>query len=363
MNNKFKNILITGGAGFIGSALVKKLVMKKFNIINIDKLSYASDLNNLKKIENLKNYKFIKLDISNFKKLKNIFDQYQPKYVINCAAESHVDRSIENSKDFIESNIIGTYNLLECVKLGLQSKKLYKKDKFKLFHQVSTDEVFGDSERSKVPPDEKTPYNPSSPYSATKASSDHLVTSWGRTFQIPFTISICTNNYGPFQFPEKLIPVIILNSLKGKNIPIYGDGKQIRDWLYVDDHADALFKVVINGRVGETYNIGGHNEKTNLEVVNTLCTILDKLKPPKNISVNSYSDLIEFVFDRPGHDKRYAIDASKIQKELKWVPQESFESGMEKTVKWYLDNNIWISNIIDGTYKTNRLGSSIQKKT
>ena len=342
MNNKFKNILITGGAGFIGSALVKKLVMKKFNIINIDKLSYASDLNNLKKIENLKNYKFIKLDISNFKKLKKIFDQYQPQYVINCAAESHVDRSIENSKDFIESNIIGTYNLLECVKLGLQSKKLYKKDKFKLFHQVSTDEVFGDSERSKVPPDEKTPYNPSSPYSATKASSDHLVTSWGRTFQIPFTISICTNNYGPFQFPEKLIPVIILNSLQGKKIPVYGDGKQIRDWLYVEDHADAILKIVFNKKyTNQKFNISGNNQVKNIDLVKIICNQLNELVDLKPNNLKDFKDLINFVKDRPGHDRKYILNSKKIKTSLNWKPKYAINNGINLTVDWYLKNILW----------------------
>jgi dTDP-glucose 4,6-dehydratase len=342
MNNKLNNILITGGAGFIGSALVKKLVMKKYNIINIDKLTYASDLNNLKKIKNLKNYKFIKLDISNFKKLKKIFDQYKPQYVINCAAESHVDRSIANSNDFIESNIIGTYNLLECVKISMQSKKLYKKNEFKLFHQVSTDEVFGDSERAKMPPDEKTAYSPSSPYSATKASSDHLVTSWGRTFKIPFTISICTNNYGPFQFPEKLIPVIILNSLKGKKIPVYGDGRQIRDWLYVEDHVDAILKIVFNKKyINQKFNISGNNQVKNIDLVKIICNQLNELVISKPNNLKDFKNLINFVKDRPGHDKKYILNSKKIKKFLNWKPKYSIGKGMNLTLNWYLKNIEW----------------------
>lgn len=347
MNNKLKNILITGGAGFIGSSLVKKLVKKKFNIINIDKLSYASDLNNLKEIENLKNYKFIKLDISNFRKVKNIFDQYKPQYVINCAAESHVDRSIANSKDFIDSNIIGTYNLLECVRIGMQSKKLGIKNNFKLFHQVSTDEVFGDSEKSNDPPDEKTPYSPSSPYSATKASSDHLVTSWGRTFNIPFTISICTNNYGPFQFPEKLIPVIILNSLKGKKIPIYGDGKQIRDWLYVEDHVNAILKIIFNKKhLNQKFNISGNNQVKNIDLVKIICNQLNKLVILKPKNIKDFKNLIEFVTDRAGHDRKYILNSKKIKNFLNWKPQYTISKGMSLTLNWYLKNTEWYKHKI-----------------
>ena len=347
MNNKLKNILITGGAGFIGSSLVKKLVKKNFNIINIDKLSYASDLNNLKEIENLKNYKFIKLDISNFRTVKNIFDQYKPQYVINCAAESHVDRSIANSKDFIDSNIIGTYNLLECVRIGMQSKKLGIKNNFKLFHQVSTDEVFGDSEKSNDPPDEKTPYSPSSPYSATKASSDHLVTSWGRTFKIPFTISICTNNYGPFQFPEKLIPVIILNSLKGKKIPIYGDGKQIRDWLYVEDHVNAILKIIFNKKyINQRFNISGNNQVTNIDLVTIICNQLNRLIISKPNDLKDFKSLINFVKDRPGHDRKYILNSKKIKTFLSWKPKYNIDRGINLTVNWYLKNIKWCQNKI-----------------
>lgn len=342
MNNKLKNILITGGVGFIGSALVKKLVKKKYNIINIDKLSYASDLENLKTIKNLKNYKFIKLDISNFKKLNDIFYKYKPQYVINCAAESHVDRSIESSKDFIKSNIIGTYNLLECIRTGIQSKKFYKKNEFKLFHQVSTDEVFGDSERSKVPPDERTAYSPSSPYSATKASADHLVTSWGRTFKIPFTISICTNNYGPFQFPEKLIPVIILNSLNGKNIPIYGDGKQTRDWLYVEDHVDAILKIVFNkGYINQRFNISGNNQVKNIDLVKIICNQLNRLITSKPNDLKDFKNLINFVKDRPGHDRKYILNSKKIKTFLSWKPKYDIDRGINLTVNWYLKNIKW----------------------
>jgi len=367
MNNSLSNkilkkrFMITGGAGFIGSSLIRFLIEKtSHQVLNLDKLTYASNIESLKNVSKNSRYQFVQGDICNKEIISKLFTEFKPDIVMHLAAETHVDRSIDGPANFIQTNVIGTLVMLECAREYWNKKK--NKNNF-IFHHISTDEVYGSLDNTKDFFTETTSYNPSSPYSASKASSDHLVRSWGHTYGLPIIITNCSNNYGPYQFPEKLIPLMITNALEGRPLPVYGDGKQIRDWLYVDDHADALFKVVINGRVGETYNIGGHNEKTNLEVVNTLCTILDKLKPPKNISVNSYSDLIEFVFDRPGHDKRYAIDASKIQKELKWVPQESFESGMEKTVKWYLDNNIWISNIIDGTYKTNRLGSSIQKKT
>jgi dTDP-glucose 4,6-dehydratase len=342
MNNKLKNILITGGAGFIGSALVRKIVKKKYNIINIDKLSYASDLNNLKKVDNLKNYKFINLDISNFRKLKKVFNKYNPQYVINCAAESHVDRSIANSKDFINSNIIGTYNLLECIRIGMQSKNPYLKNNFKLFHQVSTDEVYGDSEELKVDPDEKTSYNPSSPYSATKASSDHLVTAWARTFKIPFTISICTNNYGPFQFPEKLIPVIILNSLNGKKIPVYGDGKQIRDWLYVEDHVNAILKIVFNKKYkNQKFNISGNNQVKNIDLVKIICNQLNELVVSKPKNIKDFKNLIQFVVDRAGHDRKYALNSKKIKNLLNWKPKYNIDKGISLTLNWYLKNLEW----------------------
>ena len=354
-------ILISGGAGFIGSAVIRLIIRNtSHRVLNLDKLTYAGNLNSLISINKSEHYKFIKGDICDDKLLDSIFSEFKPDIVMHLAAESHVDRSIDSPKEFINSNINGTFKMLESARKYWASLDKNLQTKFR-FHHISTDEVYGSLENNMDFFTEMTSYNPSSPYSASKASSDHLVRSWGHTYGLPIIITNCSNNYGPYQFPEKLIPLMITNALEGKPLPVYGDGKQIRDWLYVDDHADALLKVVTDGTVGETYNIGGHNEKTNLEVVNTLCTILDKLRPSKNISVNSYSDLIEFVFDRPGHDKRYAIDASKIQRELKWIPRETFESGMEKTVKWYLKNNIWLSNILDGTHQRNRLGLITKK--
>jgi len=340
------NILVTGGAGFIGSALVKKLVkIKKYNVINIDKLSYASDLNNLNSIKNYKNYRFIKLDLFNFKKLKKIFDKYKPQYVINCAAESHVDNSIKSSNVFINSNIIGTYNLLECVRLNI--KKNNQDKKFILFHQVSTDEVFGDIDNIKKIPNENTNYNPSSPYSASKASSDLLVSAWSRTFKIPYTISICTNNYGPFQFPEKFIPKIIFNCINGEKIPVYGDGKQIRDWLFVEDHVDAIIKIVFNKKYkNQKFNISGNNQIKNIDLVNLICSKLNKMiiKKPKNIS--DFKKLISFVKDRPGHDRKYILNSNKIKKVLNWKSKISVNKGIILTLNWYLKNIEWMKNKI-----------------
>ena len=345
MKIRQKTILVTGGAGFIGSALIRRLVKKNYYIINIDKLSYASDLRNLHSIKKYKNYKFIKANISNLNKLKNIFKKYTPQYVINCAAESHVDRSIKSSGSFIKSNIIGTYNLLECVRISMIRNKFYQKNKFHLFHQVSTDEVFGDSEKLKTAPDENSNYNPSSPYSATKASSDNLVVAWGRTFNIPYTISICTNNYGPFQFPEKLIPVIILNSLKGKKIPVYGDGKQIRDWLYVEDHVDAILKIVFNKKIkNEKFNISGNNQVKNIDLVKIICNLLNrsvKLKP-KNVS--DFKKLIEFTKDRLGHDRRYFLKSRKITDSFGWTPKYPIKKALKITLNWYLKNREWCKN-------------------
>lgn len=340
-----QTILVTGGAGFIGSALIRKLVKKNYYILNIDKLGYASDLRNLYSIKKYKNYKFIKLNISNLNQLKNIFKKYNPQYVINCAAESHVDRSIKSSGDFIKSNILGTYNLLECIRISIGKNKFYQKNKFQLFHQVSTDEVFGDSDKLKLPPDEDSNYNPSSPYSATKASADNLVVAWGRTFNIPYTISICTNNYGPFQFPEKLIPVTILNSLRGKKIPVYGDGKQIRDWLYVEDHIEAILKIVFNKKIkNEKFNISGNNQVKNIDLVKIICNLLNrsvKLKP-KNVS--DFKNLIEFTKDRLGHDRKYFLKSKKITNYFNWKPKYNIKRGLKKTLNWYLNNIKWCNN-------------------
>ena len=332
-----KKILVTGGLGFIGSAIVKQLIKKNYFVINIDCLSYAANLKNLQEIENLKNYKFFKLDISNKNKLKKIFNKYRPEYIINCAAETHVDNSIVSSKGFIKSNIIGTFNLLECVKeLNLDSKN------FKLFHQVSTDEVFGDSFKIKNAPKEISPYFPSSPYSASKASADHLVVAWGRTYKIPYSISICTNNYGPRQFPEKLIPKTIHNALSGKKIPVYGDGKQIRDWLFVEDHASAVLKILFSTKSkNNKFNISGNNQVTNIKLINTICNYLNNKVKQKPKKIQFFNELIEFVKDRPGHDRKYFLNSTKIKKSLNWMPKYKIKEGIENTVDWYLKNLNW----------------------
>lgn len=330
-----KTILVTGGAGFIGSALVRHILdYSNFKVINIDKLTYASNLSSLKKYEKNKNYLFIKIDICNRKKIFEIFKEYSPQLIIHLAAETHVDRSIISANNFIKTNILGTYNLLEISKEYYQNLDLKYKKKFR-FHHISTDEVYGDLKKKVPPADEENRYMPSSPYSASKASADHLVRSWFRTYGLPVIISNCSNNYGPYQFPEKLIPLIILNALKKKELPVYGNGQQIRDWLYVDDHAEALFKIVTKGKIGETYNIGGNNQIKNINVVKIICKILDSIKP-LNIKNKKYSDLIVYVKDRPGHDKRYAINTQKITKKLNWRPKESFKTGIYKTIKWYI---------------------------
>lgn len=352
-----KNILITGGAGFIGSALIRHIINKTHHkVINLDRLTYASNLVSLKKIKKNERYLFKKIDICDRSKVKKIFLKHKPHIVIHLAAETHVDRSIDGPKKFIETNIIGTYKLLEEARNYWSRLKGYRKNNF-IFHHVSTDEVYGDLEKNSDPFTEKTSYAPSSPYSATKASSDHLVRAWHRTFNLPTLITNCSNNYGPYQFPEKLIPLIILNALEGKKLPIYGKGDQIRDWLYVEDHARALLHVALNGKVGETYNIGGQNQLKNIEVVKIICNILDELKPSKFKSVSKYEQLISHVRDRPGHDKRYAMDTTKIKKELKWTPDETFTTGIKKTVEWYLSNKKWCNNIKDGTYNCERLGN------
>lgn len=349
-------ILVTGGAGFIGSALARSIINQtKFEVVIIDKLTYAGNLDSLSHVAASKRFSFEKVDICNIKSLEKVFHHHQPDRVMHLAAESHVDRSIDGPGDFINTNIVGTFNLLEVSRHYLKNLSEIKKKQF-LFHHISTDEVYGDLENKDDLFTEKTPYSPSSPYSASKAASDHLVRAWGRTYGLPFIVTNCSNNYGPYHFPEKLIPHIVLNAIHGKPLPVYGDGSQIRDWLYVEDHAKALIKVVTYGKIGETYNIGGHNEKTNLEVVETICALLEELAPNKAAGVDKYSDLITFVKDRPGHDKRYAIDASKIENELGWLPEETFETGLRKTIKWYLDNHHWWERVISGEYRLERLG-------
>ena len=344
-----KNILVTGGAGFIGSAVIRYLINEtNSNVLNIDKLTYAGNLESLETVSNNPRYQFLHADICDKSAMTKAFQDFQPNIVMHLAAESHVDRSIDGPMDFIQTNIIGTYNLLEVARNYWQNLTEDKKSRFK-FHHISTDEVYGDLEGTDDLFTEETSYSPSSPYSASKASSDHLVRAWYRTYGLPVVVTNCSNNYGPYHFPEKLIPLVILNALDGKPLPVYGDGKQIRDWLYVEDHARALYLVATTAKVGETYNIGGHNEKQNIDVVKTICTILDNIKP--RTDGQSYAQQITFVKDRPGHDLRYAIDASKIQQELNWQPQETFESGIRKTVEWYLSNQDWVNHVKSGEYQ------------
>src|SRR5690554_7600620 len=404
-------ILVTGGAGFIGSAVIRHIIKNtQDSVINLDKLTYAGNLESLTEVSDNERYAFEQVDICNRAELDRVFKQHQPDAVMHLAAESHVDRSIDGPAEFIQTNIVGTYNLLEAARAYWNELNSERKQTFR-FHHISTDEVYGDlphpsdasangkcsmlngelnddSNNSKFNIQhstlplflETTAYAPSSPYSASKASSDHLVRAWLRTYGFPTLITNCSNNYGPYHFPEKLIPLVILNALEGKPLPIYGKGDQIRDWLYVEDHARALYKVVTEGEIGETYNIGGHNEKQNIEVVETICEILDELRPlddgaasvgrasarqvglkadlqgSGSNTAGSYKSLITYVTDRPGHDRRYAIDASKIAKELNWQPEETFESGIRKTVQWYLDNQQWCKNVQDGSYQRERLG-------
>lgn len=346
-----KTIVVTGGAGFIGSAVIRHLANDEtVRIVNVDKLTYAGNLGSLKSVEGCSRYYFEQVDICSAEKINAILRKYQPDAIMHLAAESHVDRSIDGAAEFIETNIVGTYVLLEAAREYWQTIDGGKRDEFR-FHHISTDEVYGDLSVGKVLFTEETSYAPSSPYSASKASSDHLVRAWYRTYGLPVIISNCSNNYGPYQFPEKLIPLVILNALAGKPLPVYGDGKQIRDWLYVDDHVQALLRVLTAGQVGETYNIGGHNEMMNIDVVKEICHVLDELRPERPDTINSYADLISFVSDRPGHDRRYAINASKIQRELGWQPQETFESGIRKTVEWYLANLEWCLHVQDGSYQ------------
>lgn len=352
-------ILVTGGAGFIGSAIVRHIIENtQDSVVNVDKLTYAGNLESLKAVDSSDRYVFEQVDICNRTELDRLFLEYKPDAVMHLAAESHVDRSITGPSDFIQTNIVGTYNLLEAAREYWNTLSDTQKSAFR-FHHISTDEVYGDlphpdEQEGELPLfTEETSYAPSSPYSASKASSDHLVRAWLRTYGFPTIVTNCSNNYGPYHFPEKLIPLVILNALEGKNLPIYGKGDQIRDWLFVEDHARALYKVVTEGRVGETYNIGGHNEKQNIEVVQTICSILDKLVPKQT----KYAEQITYVTDRPGHDRRYAIDSSKMSKELNWSPEETFETGLQKTVQWYLDNEVWCKNVQDGSYQRERLGT------
>ncbi|MDO3720330.1 dTDP-glucose 4,6-dehydratase [Marinobacter sp. chi1] len=353
-------LLITGGAGFIGSAVIRHIIKNTNDeVVNLDKLTYAGNLESLAAVSKSKRYAFEQVDICNRADVERILAQHQPDAIMHLAAESHVDRSIDGPADFIETNIIGTYTLLEATRQYWQALEATKKANFRL-HHISTDEVYGDLPHPNETVNaeeylftEQTAYAPSSPYSASKASSDHLVRAWRRTYGLPTLITNCSNNYGPYHFPEKLVPLMILNALEGKPLPVYGKGDQIRDWLYVEDHARALYKVVTEGRPGETYNIGGHNEKQNIEVVYTICDILQELRPQGC----SYRDLITNVKDRPGHDMRYAIDAHKIQKELGWAPEETFETGIRKTIEWYLDNLDWCQRVQDGSYQRERLGT------
>lgn len=348
--------LITGGAGFIGSAVIRHILNEtQDSLVNVDKLTYAGNLESLLSVSDSDRYRFEQLDICNRVELDRIFSEYRPDVVMHLAAESHVDRSIDGPAAFIETNIIGTYSLLEAARRYWMCLADELKQSFR-FHHISTDEVFGDLEALEDLFTETTAYAPSSPYSASKAASDHLVRAWSRTYGLPVVITNCSNNYGPYHFPEKLIPLMILNALEGKPLPVYGDGKQIRDWLYVEDHARALYLVATKGLIGETYNIGGHNEMSNIDVVRALCKILGELVPDMPNGIDRYEDLITFVEDRPGHDARYAIDASKIEKELGWKPRETFESGVRKTVQWYLDNKQWWSRVLDGSYNRERLG-------
>jgi len=342
--------LVTGGAGFIGSAVVRHIILDTNDIvINVDKLTYAGNLDNVSEVSGNCRYFFEQVDICDSYAVDDVFSRHQPDVVMHLAAESHVDRSIDSPDTFIQTNIVGTYTILEASRKYWQTLSEGSKERFR-FHQVSTDEVFGDLDGSNALFTEDTPYAPSSPYSASKASADHLVRAWGRTYNLPIIITNCSNNYGPYHFPEKLIPLMILNALSGKKLPVYGDGLQVRDWLYVDDHAKALYTVVTEGALGQTYNIGGHNEVTNIEVVKGICDILDELVPEKRPSLQSYTDLITFVNDRPGHDKRYAIDASKISDDLNWRPSENFQSGLRKTVMWFLENKTWCDRVVSGDY-------------
>lgn len=351
-------ILITGGAGFIGSALVRHLIEHTdHHVLNLDKLTYAGNLESLHSIASNTRYEFVQADIVDQATVSAVLERFRPQAIMHLAAESHVDRSIDGPAAFIQTNIVGTYSLLEATRAYWGTLPAAEREAFR-FHHVSTDEVYGDLHGVDDLFTETTPYAPSSPYSASKAASDHLVRAWQRTYGLPVLLTNCSNNYGPYHFPEKLIPLVILNALAGKPLPVYGNGQQVRDWLFVEDHARALLKVVTAGEVGQTYNIGGHNEQTNLEVVNAICALLEELAPAHPAGVARYADLITFVQDRPGHDLRYAIDAGKIERELGWRPEETFATGLRKTVQWYLDNLEWCRHVQDGSYQGQRLGNS-----
>lgn len=358
-------ILVTGGAGFIGSAVIRHIIKKtEFYVVNVDKLTYAGNLESLYGVDESDRYSFEQIDICNPEEVSRVFSKHSPNIVMHLAAESHVDRSIEGPGQFIKTNILGTFVLLEAARSYWKNLSPSGKDTF-MFHHISTDEVYGDlphpddwSGLSLPLFNETTPYNPSSPYSASKAASDHLVQAWSRTYDLPVVTTNCSNNYGPFHFPEKLIPLTILNALEGKTIPVYGSGQQIRDWLFVEDHTEALLLVATRSKSGDSFNIGGNNEKRNIEVVETICEILDELRPAldSGLDIQNYAELIQFVDDRPGHDARYAINSTKIQNELGWKPKESFESGIRKTIVWYLENLDWCNRVQDGSYMRERLG-------
>lgn len=350
-------IVVTGGAGFIGSAVIRHLITQTdAEVLNLDKLTYAGNLESLASVSDSPRYRFVQLDLCAREPLEEAIAEFSPTHVMHLAAESHVDRSIDGPGDFIQTNIVGTYSLLEVIRAYWAGLSPEAQARFRL-HHISTDEVYGDLEGTESLFTEQTPYQPSSPYSASKAASDHLVRAWHRTYGLPVLVTNCSNNYGPYHFPEKLIPLAILNALEGQPIPVYGQGDQIRDWLYVEDHAAALVQVLTAGTVGETYNIGGHNERTNLQVVETLCDLLDTRLPDKPADITSFRELITFVTDRPGHDRRYAIDATKIADELGWTPAETFETGLAKTVDWFLANRPWWQRVRSGAYRGERLGT------